>query len=84
MVRNAGWIALVTLVWGYAWVTMKVGLADVPPFLFSAMRLGIVAVLLLLLQLAMRKPLLPAKRVECSERLARVHGNDLAGHRFLL
>lgn len=62
MAKVWGLIVLVTLIWGYTWVTMKIGLSDIPPFLFSGLRFLIGAVLLFLFQLALKKPLLPAKR----------------------
>ncbi|AJY76309.1 DMT family transporter [Paenibacillus beijingensis] len=62
MAKVWGSIILVTLIWGYTWVTMKIGLEYIPPFLFAALRFLIGAVPLLLLQLALKKPLLPARR----------------------
>ena len=32
-------IISVTLVWGYTWVTMKIAISDIPPFLFTSLRL---------------------------------------------
>lgn len=37
-------IISVTLIWGYTWVTMKIAITDIPPVLFSALRLFIGAV----------------------------------------
>ncbi|MFN2745800.1 DMT family transporter [Bacillus sp. z60-18] len=37
-------IISVTLIWGYTWVTMKIAIHDIPPVLFSALRLLIGAV----------------------------------------
>ena len=51
-------VLLITLTWGYAWVHMKIGLAYMGPFTFSAWRFGI-GTLTLLLVLCFRKKLFP-------------------------
>jgi drug/metabolite transporter (DMT)-like permease len=38
---------VVTLIWGFAWVVIKVGLAYLPPILFAALRMDVGAVVLL-------------------------------------
>lgn len=48
-------IISVTLIWGYTWVAMKVGIHDIPPLLFSALRLFIGAVPLFLILFIQRK-----------------------------
>lgn len=53
-------VLLITLIWGYAWVHMKIGLAYMGPFTFSAWRFGI-GTLTLLLVLCFRKKLLPKR-----------------------
>ncbi|UUZ91065.1 DMT family transporter [Paenibacillus sp. P25] len=60
MIRMVSLIVMVTLIWGYTWVTMKIGLKDIPPFLFSALRMLIGAVPLFILQSLRRKPWVPA------------------------
>ncbi|WP_081412725.1 DMT family transporter [Fictibacillus gelatini] len=55
-------IISVTLIWGYTWVTMKMGISDIPPFLFSALRLFIGAVPLFILLALQRKKLSASKR----------------------
>lgn len=52
-------ILMITFIWGYTWVIMKVGLEYLPPFLFSSLRLLIGAILLFLVQIIRKKPLLP-------------------------
>ncbi len=48
---------LLSLIWGYNWVVMKIALADCPPLLFASMRvLGGAAVLFVILRL-MNRPL---------------------------
>lgn len=50
-------IISVTLIWGYTWVAMKVGIHDIPPLLFSGLRLFIGAVPLFLILFIQRKKL---------------------------
>lgn len=61
MARVITLIIAVTLIWGYTWVTMKIALAEIPPFLFSALRLLIGAIPLFIVQWARKKPWLPSK-----------------------
>ncbi|MBR0002056.1 EamA family transporter, partial [Bacillus subtilis] len=49
MVKVMLGIISVTLIWGYTWVAMKVGIHDIPPLLFSGLRLFIGAVPLFLI-----------------------------------
>lgn len=62
MFKVAGAIFLVVLIWGYTWVTMKIGLSYIPPFLFSAFRLLIGAIPIFLILMLLKKPLLPDKK----------------------
>ncbi|MEY8345410.1 DMT family transporter [Niallia circulans] len=55
-------IAIISLIWGYLWVTVKIGLEDIPPLLFSSLRLLIGAVILLIVLIARKQKLLPSKR----------------------
>ncbi|MCP3738346.1 DMT family transporter [Rossellomorea sp. BNER] len=50
-------IISVTLVWGYTWVTMKIAISDIPPFLFSSLRLLIGAIPLFIILIIQRKRL---------------------------
>jgi drug/metabolite transporter (DMT)-like permease len=50
-------IISVTLVWGYTWVTMKIAISDIPPFLFTSLRLLIGAIALFIILLVQRKRL---------------------------
>ncbi|MDR7246247.1 DMT family transporter [Priestia megaterium] len=50
-------IISVTLVWGYTWVTMKIAISDIPPFLFSSLRLLIGAIPLFIILIFQRKKL---------------------------
>jgi drug/metabolite transporter (DMT)-like permease len=54
------WLSL-GFVWGATWLFIKIGLADVPPFTFAAIRFFLAAVPLLVLVRARRIPL-PRKR----------------------
>ncbi len=38
-----------SLLWGYAWTGLKIGLLDCPPFMFAALRMGLGALCLLLI-----------------------------------
>jgi drug/metabolite transporter (DMT)-like permease len=55
-------IIMVTLIWGYSWVTMKIAISDIPPFLFSALRLLIAAIPLFIILIIQRKKLLIDKK----------------------
>lgn len=59
MVRVISLIIAITLVWGYSWVMMKIALAEIPPLLFSALRLFIGAIPLFMIQWVRRKSWLP-------------------------
>lgn len=50
-------IISVTLIWGYTWVTMKIAISDIPPFLFSSLRLLIGAIPLFIILIFQRKKL---------------------------
>ncbi|MBD1380908.1 DMT family transporter [Metabacillus arenae] len=50
-------IISVTLVWGYTWVTMKIAISDIPPFLFSSLRLLIGSIPLFIILIIQRKRL---------------------------
>src|SRR5699024_7629044 len=54
-------IFIITLLWGYAWVYMKQGLAYMGPFTFSAFRFGTGSMTMLLVVL-LTKASLPEKR----------------------
>jgi drug/metabolite transporter (DMT)-like permease len=54
------WLSL-GLIWGGTWLFIKIGLADVPPFTFAALRFFLAAVPLLVLVRVRRTPL-PRKR----------------------
>lgn len=52
-------LALLTLIWGYNWVVMKVAVHDASPFVFAAWRTIGGACVLVAVALAARKPLRP-------------------------
>ncbi len=54
--KVAAWLSL-GLIWGGTWLFIKIGLADVPPFTFAALRFFLAAVPLLVLVKARRTPL---------------------------
>jgi len=55
----AGALALMSLVWGYSWVVMKVALDYAEASVFAALRMFLAAVFLFLVSLALRRPLRP-------------------------
>lgn len=58
---QAPMIALIALaiIWGYNWVVMKIAVRDAPPFDFAAIRTFFGGLSLLLIMMALRKPLKP-------------------------
>lgn len=56
-----GMIAIISLIWGYLWVTVKFCLEDMPPFFYTSLRLFIGAFVLVTVLLAKRKNILPQK-----------------------
>ena len=62
--RSSRYLPLVALValaliWGYTWVPLKVGVAYTGPFMFAALRTLPGGIILLLLALALKRPLRP-------------------------
>lgn len=55
-------IALITLIWGYTWTMMKLGLESFPPFLFSTLRLSMGGILLLIVLKTLKQPWKPEKK----------------------
>lgn len=54
-------IAIISLIWGYLWVTVKFCLEDIPPFFYTSLRLFIGSFVLFLVLLVKGKNLLPQK-----------------------
>lgn len=54
-------LAVLTAIWGYNWVVIKIALVDAPPMTFAALRSGMSAVALVVVLIAMRKPFKPAR-----------------------
>ncbi len=52
-------MAVLSLIWGYNWVVMKVALAYSQPFTFAALRTVLSALMMLVLLPALRRPLRP-------------------------
>ena len=52
-------LGLVTLIWGYTWVPLKVGVAYAGPFMFAALRTLPGGILLLVLVVALGRPFRP-------------------------
>src|SRR4029077_7652546 len=49
--------AVVALIWGSTWGAIKIGVTDVPPFVFAFARAFAVASVLTILALALRQPI---------------------------
>lgn len=54
-------LILLSLIWGYNWVVMKVALRYASPFTFAALRTGIAAASLFAILAMLRRPLRPVK-----------------------
>ena len=54
-------LTVLTFIWGYNWVVMKVALAYSGPFVFAALRTFLGGACLLVLLLVLRKPFLPKR-----------------------
>ncbi len=56
-------LALLTMsvLWGYGWVALKLGLLDAEPFTFTALRMSLSAVCLLLMLRLTKRPVLPRR-----------------------
>lgn len=52
-------LVLLALMWGFAWVAMKIGATHAPPFTFAALRALLSAVFLLALLPVLKRPLRP-------------------------
>lgn len=56
-------LAVVCVLWGTTFLGIRIGVMDIPPFLFAAMRLSIAGLLLTLIMLFVMKVRLPSKDV---------------------
>ncbi len=54
-------LLLMSLMWGYGWASLKIGVQDAEPFTFAALRTGISAVSLLILLRLMGRPFWPTR-----------------------
>jgi drug/metabolite transporter (DMT)-like permease len=54
-------LLLMSLLWGYAWTGIKIGLQDCEPFTFVALRMSIAAICLLIALPLTGRPLLPTR-----------------------
>ena len=60
--RVAAGYASVALIWGSTWAAIKIGVSDVPPFIFAFARAVTVAAVLTLVAVALRQPFPRARR----------------------
>lgn len=56
-------LAVVCVLWGTTFLGIRIGVMDIPPFLFAAMRLSIAGLLLTLIMVLVMKVKLPSKNV---------------------
>src|ERR1051325_7533108 len=56
-------LAVVCVLWGTTFLGIRIGVMDIPPFLFAALRLTIAGLLLTLIMLFIVKVKLPSKQV---------------------
>ncbi|MGD8809548.1 MAG: DMT family transporter [Gammaproteobacteria bacterium] len=54
-------LAVLTAIWGYNWIVMKIALADAPALTFSALRSLLSGIALFVVIVALRRPLAPAR-----------------------
>lgn len=59
--KAAAALLLVSLLWGYNWIAMKLGLASAGPFQFSTLRFALGALCMVAVILHYREPLLPGR-----------------------
>lgn len=55
-------IAIITLIWGYTWALIKIGLNSFPPFLFSTLRLMMGGILLVVVLKSFKQSWKPEKK----------------------
>jgi drug/metabolite transporter (DMT)-like permease len=76
-------LAVVCVLWGTTFLGIRIGVMDIPPFLFAALRLGIAGILFTLFMMVVAKVQLPSKRVILHQALAGfclfTMGNGLIG-----
>ncbi len=54
-------LAAMTILWGYGWTALKIGLLDAEPFQFTAVRMSLSAIFLLLILAITGRPFLPKR-----------------------
>ncbi len=63
-------LAVICVLWGTTFLGIRIGVMDIPPFLFSALRLTIAGLLLVVIMLAFTKAKLPATKVIVTQAIA--------------
>jgi drug/metabolite transporter (DMT)-like permease len=63
-------LAVICVLWGTTFLGIRIGVMDIPPFLFSAMRMTIAGVLLVLIMMIFGKVQLPSKQMMLKQALA--------------
>jgi drug/metabolite transporter (DMT)-like permease len=56
-------LAVICVLWGTTFLGIRIGVMDIPPFLFAAMRLGIAGFLLIAIMVVFMKAKLPSKKI---------------------
>lgn len=63
-------LAVICVLWGTTFLGIRIGVMDIPPFLFSAMRMTIAGFILIVIMMAFAKVQLPSKQVLFKQALA--------------
>jgi drug/metabolite transporter (DMT)-like permease len=63
-------LAVICILWGTTFLGIRIGVMDIPPFLFAALRLSIAGVLLTIIAMIVMKASLPAKNIIIKQAIA--------------
>jgi drug/metabolite transporter (DMT)-like permease len=63
-------VAVICVLWGTTFLAIRIGVMDIPPFLFAAMRMSIAGVILILFMLVVARVPLPSKAEIFSQAIA--------------
>jgi len=63
-------LAVICILWGTTFLGIRIGVMDIPPFLFAALRLGIAGILLTAIAMITMKASLPSKDIIIKQAIA--------------
>jgi drug/metabolite transporter (DMT)-like permease len=63
-------LAVICVIWGTTFLGIRIGVMDIPPFLFAAMRMAIAGLFLIVFMMIVSKVQLPSKQVLFKQALA--------------